>query len=559
MHPLTGTHYDAKEKLWSGPNCKEIYNENITLGEVIYDVLSKQPQKVIQIHDISGEKLTSGELLKCAEALTKHLWSFGLRPGDIIGLFANNWTQVTTLMVSSFLAGTPVNALYPGFDKDSVSLIYKVTRPKIIFCEVENYPIAKDIIRELQLEAKIFIMNDCDGVPGVGHIRDLLKIKECEVRKDFRYGCHDLNGNDTALIMCSSGTTGTPKGVMCSHRALLNQKVCLTIKRDSVISTFSTMYWISGVLMMLSSLTSGCLRILTTRPFTTDYFLKLIESHQITHFFASGSYMAELCMYADTKRIQSSLRSIDTLLVAGSKIPLAVQEKMNGILGCNKRRPGFNVVYGMTELSGILSSNLHYVADSLEGTEGKLLPNNKVKIINKQGQRLGPTEHGEICIWTPYTWKGYFKNPEATGKALKNGWLHTGDIGFFDEKGFLHVCSRDNDVFKSKNFQIYPPLVEDVLYRLPGIAETCIVGVPDMVAANLIACVVVRNKTVEGIRLTVKDVEEHVAANMGSIYHISDGVYFVDSLPKTGSGKVKRSKVLKLVMSMKDVALEALE
>ncbi|XP_061386670.1 long-chain-fatty-acid--CoA ligase-like [Musca vetustissima] len=455
-------------------------------------------------------------------------------------------------MVASFLAGTPVNALYPGFDKDSVSVIYKVTRPKILFCEVSNYPIAQDINRELQLEAKIFIMNDDERLQGVGHIEDLLKIEKSQIKSDFRYGCHDLNGDDIALIMCSSGTTGTPKGVMCSHRSLLNQKVCLTLKSDSIISTFSTMYWISGILMMLSSLTSGCLRVITSRSFTTDYFLGLIERHKITHFFASGTYMAELCMYKDIEHIQRALASIDTLLVAGSKIPLAVQEKMNGILACNTRRPGFNVVYGMTELSGILSSNLYYVADGLEGTEGKLLPNTRVQICDKKGQRLGAMEHGEICIWTPYPWKGYFKNPEATKKALKHDWLQTGDIGFFDTEGFLHVCSRDNDVFKSNNFQIYPPMIEDVIYRLPGIAETCIVGIPDLVAANLIGCAVVRNKTVEGLKLSTRDVVEHVKAHMGSMYHITDGVYFIESLPKTGSGKIKRSKVLELIMEIRN-------
>ncbi|XP_073848618.1 uncharacterized protein [Musca autumnalis] len=558
MHPLTATYYDAKEKTWSGPRRKDLYNADITLGEVIFEVLQKQPLKFIQIHDVNGGKMTSGELLTNSKILCKHLWNLGLRKGDVIGLFANNWTHVTTLMLASFLAGTPVNALYPGFDKESVSLIYKVTRPKVIFCDVENYQIAKDINRELNLEAKIFIMNDDDGegVRGVLHIKELLKVDELQIEADFRYACHELNGDDTALIMCSSGTTGTPKGVMCSHRALLNQNICLNLKTDSVVSTFSTMYWISGILMMLSSLTSGCLRILTTRSFSPDYFLDLVQRHKITHFFASGSYMAELCMYVDAKRIEKALASIDTLFAAGSKIPLAIQEKMNGILAANKERPGFTVAYGMTELSGILSSNLHYLADSLEGTEGKLVANKKVRILNKQGVPLEPMEHGEICIWTPYNWKGYYKNEQATRKTLKGGWLHTGDIGFFDEDGFLHVCSRDNDVFKSNNFQIFPPLIEDVIYRLPGIAETCIVGIPDLVASNLIACVVVRNKTPQGIHLTAKDVENHVRVHMACMFHISDGVYFVDALPKTGSGKVKRSKVLELVMKIKDTGCD---
>lgn len=117
MYPLTATHYDPKQKIWSGPQRKDLFNRDLTLGEVIFEVLSKNPQKTIQIHDVTKKKFTCEELLKNSEILSKNLLKFGLQAGDVIGLYASNWSHVTTLMLSSFLCGTPVNALYPGFDK----------------------------------------------------------------------------------------------------------------------------------------------------------------------------------------------------------------------------------------------------------------------------------------------------------------------------------------------------------------------------------------------------------------------------------------------------------
>ncbi|XP_073848619.1 uncharacterized protein [Musca autumnalis] len=553
LHPLTATYYDPDQKIWSGPKCKDLYNENITLGEVIYAALSKHPQKIIQIHDVSGVKVTCAELLHNAKVLARNLLKLDLKLGDVIGLYASNWSHTTTLMLASFLCGTPVNALYPGFDKENVALLYKITRPKLIFCDVENYQIAQEVNRELNLDALVFIMNDNEGVKGLGHIKDLLLVKQSTEDQYFRYPCFDLKGDDTAIIICSSGTTGTPKGVQCSHRALLNQNVYLTLRSDSILCSFSTLYWISGVFTLVSSLTYASLRILTTEPFSPQYFLDLVRRYRITHFLGGGNFMAELIMYCDEKEIAKSLESIDTLLIGGAKVLQAVQEKKNSILACNTQRPGFCVAYGMSELSGMLSTNGGSSAiQSLDGSEGKLVANKQVRIIDKQGGNLGPNEHGEICILTPYTWPGYYNNPEATNKALRNNWLHTGDIGYFDDDGFLHVCGRDNDVFKSRNFQIYPQLIEDVIYRIPGVEECCVFGIPDFVASHLTACVVVRTNNLEGLKLTTKEIDQHVKANMGSMYHLSGGVYFVEAIPKTGSGKVQRRKVLELVMKIKE-------
>lgn len=303
------------------------------------------------------------------------------------------------------------------------------------------------------------------------------------------------------------------------------------------------MYWASGIWNLNASLINGCLRIITDKPYTCDYFLELVERHKITHMGTGSGQMTQLSMYKDIEKIQKCLASIDTLLVGGSKVPTIVREKMIDIMNINCKRTGFCVAYGMSELSGILSFNCERKLTS----EGKLAPNKQVRIINKNGDFLGPNEHGEIIISTPYPWFGYYRNVEATKKALINNWLYTGDIGFFDNDGFLHVCARDNDVFKSKNFQIYPSLIEDIVMQIDGVSEACVFGIPDMMATNLVACAVVRTKDVKSSELTVRNIISYVESKMSNVYHLSGGVYFIDAIPKTGSGKVQRGKVLQLV------------
>lgn len=117
MFPLTATYYDPEQKLWSGPQRKQFYNEQMTIGEVTFCEYSKNPQKIIQINDSTGEQLTAAQYLDHATALARNFLKFGLKPGDVVGLYSHNYTHTATVMLASYLCGTPVNALYPSFDK----------------------------------------------------------------------------------------------------------------------------------------------------------------------------------------------------------------------------------------------------------------------------------------------------------------------------------------------------------------------------------------------------------------------------------------------------------
>ncbi|KAM7342993.1 uncharacterized protein ACRADG_010170 [Cochliomyia hominivorax] len=548
MDAFVGTDYDPNEKIWYGPKRKDLYNSDLTIGEVALMQLRKDPQKIIQIMDTTGETLKAGELANYAVNVARNLLNLHLKPKDVVGLYAQNTTHVATVMLASFLCGTPVNALFPAFNEDNVFEIYNNTRPKIIFCDVENYENARNVNKNLNLNAEIYLMNG--ELSGVKNIKDLLKYEDKVSNGDLvtmKLPYMDMKGEDTAIIMCSSGTTGTPKGVMSSHYALLNKDIYPNTTYDSVVFSFSTMYWASGLLNLLSSLFHCITRVITDKPYIPDYFLYLVEHYKITHLMTGGSQMVELILNVEESKIRKSLKLVNTLLCGGAKVPEIVQNKMVSILSDNNNRPGFCVAYGMSELSGWLALSGGPPYERRPLTEGKLAPNDKVRIIDNQGRFLGPNEKGEILVSSPYRFIGYYKNPEATAKALSDTWLHSGDIGYFDEDGFLTVCGREKDVFKSFNFQIYPQAIEEYVLKIPGVAECCVVGIPDLVASHLIACVVVRKQDKLGLELTADAIDQYIKDNMANIYHLKGGVHFVDSIPKTGSGKIQRKQTLGLV------------
>ncbi|XP_061386672.1 gramicidin S synthase 2-like [Musca vetustissima] len=533
-----------REKIWSGPKTKEIYSPEMTVGEVIVMQLRRTPNKIIQILESTGESLTAHEYLNYSMALARNLLDLGIKPGDIVGLYAKHSLHLATVMLASFLCGTPVHGVFHGFEKDTITKLYETTRPKIIFCDEENYKKVLYTKDTLELDAKIVIMTG--SVKDVLHIQNLVNTLR-EVGDLSSFPCTKLSSADTAAILCSSGTTGTPKGVLCSHQSMLHNLLYLTATMDSVLLCFSTMYWASGVMNLLQGLLYSALRIVPDRPYTPEYFLDVVKRYKVTHVFSTGAQIADLVLNGDKNVARAALESIDTLMCGGAKIPQAIQEQIIEIFGDNTKRPGFVIGYGLSEIMGGVSINGGYPFQFKAQTEGKLWPNREVCIVGEKGQRMGPNETGEVYVYSPYIWLGYYNNPEATAQAKQGKWIKTGDLGFFDNEGFLHLIGRAKEMFKWKNFQICPQPIEEVLQRIPGVAEVCVFPIPDLVAENLAACAIVKSKDAVGKQLTARMVNECIEQQMDSYYHLRGGVYFVDSLPRTDTGKVQRLKMAQLI------------
>lgn len=309
--------------------------------------------------------------------------------------------------------------------------------------------------------------------------------------------------------------------------------------RDEVMFCFSSLYWLSGFGTLIATTMSGSTRIITTEIFTPELFLYIIKKYNVTVTVSSPTYVA-LTLQSD-RLSQSSLSSIKRYWCGGSFVAKELCEQINKFLP----NGSIQVAYGMTEIAGLLSMNNS--GKSLKSV-GKLSVNKKVKLIDDNGRRCSVNEIGEICCLSLYPCLGYYGDEDNTKDTFdEEGYLHTGDNGFFDDEGYLYIVDRKKDILKYKGYQISPSEIEAIILNCPGVSNVCVVGVPDFVCADLPAAVIVRKQF--GPRITAEEIKNILMEKCSDSKQLRGGIYFVDSLPLTPSGKVVRRKV-------RDIAIE---
>ena len=203
-------------------------------------------------------------------------------------------------------------------------------------------------------------------------------------------------------------------------------------------------------------------------------------------------------------------------------------------------------VYGATENTAFATAT-PWGGKIKTGTVGVPLPNTEVKIVDLEtGEKELPTgESGEICIKGPQVMKGYYKKEAETRESLRDGWFHTGDIGFFDDEGYLSVIDRKKDLIIGSGFNIYPKEIDEILFDHPGIIEACTIGVPDAYRGETVKAYVVLKG---GAALSEKEIIDYCRANLAA-YKVPQEIEFIDELPKSAVGKILRRELREIEIS----------
>lgn len=280
---------------------------------------------------------------------------------------------------------------------------------------------------------------------------------------------------------------------------------------------FSTLYWMSGVSNLLSGTLNNNVRVITRQPFSGQLLLKIIKTYEIGYLMCTP---AQLQLLRLIKYEEADLLSLRSIVCGGSALPQSLLSQFPVPV-----IPG----YGMTE-SGTISIAGHLGSGVV------------LKIVDENGEKLGVGERGEICSKPRVPFLGYYANELATRETLKDGFVHSGDIGVMDANGCLHVVDRKKDIFKYNNFHINPTDVERELQDKEGIALVSVVGIPHPIYAALPAAVIVRT---EGSLISEMDVHIFAKARLSHYKWLRGGVYFVEQLPMTVSGKILRREVTK--------------
>jgi acyl-CoA synthetase (AMP-forming)/AMP-acid ligase II len=340
-------------------------------------------------------------------------------------------------------------------------------------------------------------------------------------------------GDDVALQLYTSGTTGHPKGAeltqagFCAALAASNEWYDCGPEGVSLVCT--PQFHISGSMLGLIGIYRGA-RTIITRQFDPAEILRLVAAERVTH---AGFVPAMLLFLLRAPGCQESdFRSLKHICYGASPIPLDLLREAMVTFGC-----AFGQVYGLTEVTctlTILSPNDHDPGSPRMRSCGKPLSNAEIKVVSQDGAALPPGQVGEIVVRTPQLMQGYWRRPEATAEAIKDGWLHTGDAGYFDEDGYLYVHDRVKDMVISGGENVYPAEVESVLYGHPAVGDVGVIGVPDDRWGEAVKAIVVRKPGLEvGERELIDYCRDRVAH-----FKAPSSIDFVDELPRNPSGKI---------------------
>lgn len=310
--------------------------------------------------------------------------------------------------------------------------------------------------------------------------------------------------NDIATIFCTSGSTGLPKGVCASHATLLESMSNLLMGDSSdVFLCFSPLYWITGVWILIKGTLVGANRIITTKSFSPELQLRIMKQYNVSFIYSCTFHLIRMMKY--DAFLRTELPSMKYQLVGGDKLPLDIKIKMN------RHLPNAKVYndYGTSEIG--LASNEYPESSDTRDTIGRIPSGICAKVIDEHGNRCGPNVDGEMCFKMRYKPIGYYNNPAATAELFDDeGFALTGDIGHFDEDGYLYMIDREKDLLTYIEYHISPSEIDAFLFKSPDIDAVCVVGIPDDERFDIPAAVVVR---AQGSKINENDVFDLVAGN----------------------------------------------
>lgn len=343
----------------------------------------------------------------------------------------------------------------------------------------------------------------------------------------------DGSENDVAIMLHTSGTTSNPKRVMLTHKNIISNIesniASLNLNsNDKVLIALPMFFGYCNTAQFLTHLYLGASQVIMDSIFFPKQFFKIVESERITNFTAVPTMLLMLLEYKYANRYDYS--SLKFICFGGGKMPI---NKLNDLI-IKYPEIGFIQTYGQTECSPRVTALLPEDSIKKIGSVGKTIPNVNIKVVSDNDQECNPGQTGEIIVFGQNLMKGYYKNSNATNEALRNGWVHTGDLGYIDNDGYLYISGRIKSVIISGGLNIYPEEIEQIIYQLDGVKDAIVYGVEDNILGEAVCADIVSEYTIS------EDIIKEYCGKMLAPYKVPKYIKFVSTIKKTYNGKNKR-------------------
>ena len=459
----------------------------------------------------SGETLTYGDLLRLVPAIAHSLAAERIRPGDVVALMSPNRPAWAAAFYGALAAGATITALNPQLTPREVTRQLR-----------ESHAVA--------LIADSTVAEVAHTAAGAIPVLDLTALCDTAVTTAGQHGGSVNPESDVAVLAYSGGTTGLPKGVLLTHRNLVaclcqHEAVYHVDSRDVFLAVLP-FFHIYGMSIILGYGLRHGATIVTMTRFDADRYLTLIGERQVTRLHLAPP-LAAVVAAADP---HFDLTSVRHAMSGAAPLDAATVVRLELRLKCPVGQG-----YGMTEASPGVTWVPDTGAGTPAGSVGHLLPGTQARVVDPS-TLADATGAGELWIRGPQVMHGYLEAPAATENAIVDGgWLRTGDAVRIDESGVVWVVDRLKEIIKYKGYQIAPAELEALLLEHPLVADVAVIGVPDTAAGEIPKAFVVRKE----IDLTDAELIAWCAARVAP-YKRPRAVEFVDSIPRSASGKVLR-------------------
>jgi long-chain acyl-CoA synthetase len=472
---------------------------------------------------------TFRQIDEMSSLVAKSLGQCGVKPGDVVSIYSPNCAQWVIAYYGILKCGGVVNPLNLMLTASEAAYAIEDCNAKVVFGQVEKL----NALQQELVDKERTLISFGEPAAGIKCFADLMTV---ELSED--YPVAGITPEHASTIGYTSGTTGKPKGAILSHRAiLLNTAMTATFhvrtQADTVVSALPCSH-VYGNIVMNSAIACGMTLVLHP-AFNDEAILRSIEKYGATLF--EGVPTMYMYLLNSPHLDKYDLSSLTRCTVGGQTMPVAKMQQVEERFGAPLIE-----LWGMTELGGLGTTHCVYGPRKL-GSIGIPLPFLQARIAQPDAgdKALEPGAVGELLIRGPVTMMGYHHRPEATAEAVDpDGWLHTGDLAYIDEDGFIFLVDRLKDMIITGGYNIYPAELERVLCEHPAVAMAAVVGVPDDIKGELAKAFVV---LVADAASTADDLLAFCRERLAA-YKVPREVQFVSDLPKTSSGKVMR-RVLK--------------
>jgi acyl-CoA synthetase (AMP-forming)/AMP-acid ligase II len=508
----------------------------MNIGKFLTKSARTFPDNVAIVH--GAAQLTYEQFNGRANRLANALFRLGIRPGDNIAILQYNYPQMLESIFACFKSGcgaVPINfRLHPK----EAAFIIDHSQAKAVIMSAEFNQALVGVRKQLPHIQYPITLSEAEG--------ELLDYEELLAQASDQWTDVDVPPDNLAWLFYTSGTTGTPKGAMLTHRNLLAMTmnfyadICPGMGPDDVILHAAPLSHGSGIYSLPNIAKAATNVILEFKSFEPELVLKTIQTFGVTNMFAAPTMVK---LMVDSPAVEEyDLRSLKALNYGGAPMLVADLKKAISKLG-----PCLVQLFGQGE-APMTITYLPHRDHVLDGTPAQMRrlasagiarTDVEVKIFDMNGNALPTGETGEIVTRSDLVMKGYWRNPEITANTIKNGWLYTGDVGYLDEKGYLFIMDRSKDMIISGGENIYPREVEEVLVRHPSVREVAVIGVPDPKWGEAIKAVV---SLVAGTSATQEELIAFCKDNIAS-YKKPKSVDFVEDLPKNNYGKILKREL----------------